>query len=100
MSAEPRSPLPTRARPSLVKDVKGLRQVAGNLNKNRGELDRAMQVLPIKLAKIGRTAINGSFFNFYLCQFQGNIIVPGLAKPITVPYGTDGVFKDARCHLS
>ena len=85
-------------RPSLVKDVKGLRQVAGNLNKNRGELDRAMQILPIKLNKIGRTAINGSFFNFYLCQFQGTIDVPVLG-PQKITYDTSALGKDARCNL-
>ena len=66
-------------RPSLVQDVKHLRSVATNLNQGRDELDRAMQILPIKLKKIGRTAIYGSFFNFYLCQFQGNVSGHGSA---------------------
>ena len=30
-------------------------------------------MLPIKLTKIGRTAIYGSWFNFYLCKFTGQI---------------------------
>ena len=84
-------------RPSFVRDVKGLRGVATNLNKGRAELDRALQVLPVKLNKIGRTAINGSFFNFYLCQFQGNVIAGGQKIPIT--YGTSTFGKDARCNL-
>ena len=41
------------------------------LDKNKAELDRALQVLPIKLDKVGRTAIYGSWFNFYLCEFKG-----------------------------
>ena len=45
--------------------------VAGNLDGNKAEIDRALQVLPIKLNKVGRTAIYGSWFNFYLCNFQG-----------------------------
>ena len=38
----------------------------------------------IKLEKIGRTAIYGSFFNFYLCQFQGNVNLgrPSLPDPV------------------
>ena len=68
------SDLAVGIRPAFVRDVKGLRQVAGNLNRGRSEIDRALQILPIKLEKIGRTAINGSFFNFYLCQFQGNVV--------------------------
>ena len=84
-------------RPSFVRDVKGLRQVATNLNRGRAEIDRALQVMPVKLEKIGRTAINGSFFNFYLCQFQGNVLVGGQTLPIK--YDTSAVGNDPRCHL-
>ncbi len=82
-------------RPSFVRDVKGLRKTAANLNKDRAELDRAIQVLPIKLEKIGRTAIYGSFFNFYLCQFQGNLNLPTGGK-VPIKYEVGG----ARCNLS
>ena len=58
-------------RKPFVDDIKQLRGVAGNIDRNKGELDRALQVLPIKLEKVGRTAIYGSWFNFYLCQFTG-----------------------------
>ena len=60
-------------RKPFVNDIKGLRGVAGNLAKNKGEVDRTLQVLPIKLEKVGRTAIYGSWFNFYLCQFTGQV---------------------------
>ena len=94
--AEQTSDLVTGIRPSLVKDVKGLRQVAGNLNAGRGELDRALQILPIKLTKIGRTAIYGSFFNFYLCDFQGKVDLPtGGSRTITYDIGKPGT----RCNL-
>ncbi len=92
------SDLAVGIRPAFVRDVKGLRQVATNLNRGRSEIDRALQIMPIKLTKIGRTAINGSFFNFYLCQFQGNVLVPG-ATPISFEYGTSAVFETERCHL-
>ena len=52
-----------------------------NLDRNKSELDRALQVLPIKLEKIGRTASYGSWFNFYLCQFQGRVQLPGGVSP-------------------
>lgn len=97
--ADETSDLAVGIRPSLVKDVKGLRQVATNLNTGKSELDRAMQVLPVKLEKIGRTAIYGSFFNFYLCQFQGNVVVPGLA-PIKIQYPAGGLKIAERCNLS
>ncbi|WP_122816287.1 MCE family protein [Nocardioides pantholopis] len=65
----------------FVEDVKQLRRLTGNIAKNKGELDRAMQVLPIKLEKIGRTATYGSFFNFYLCHVGGRIRLPGGIAP-------------------
>ena len=68
--------------------------MASNLNKGRGELDRAMQILPVKLTKIGRTAIYGSFFNFYLCQFQGNVNLPTGGR-VPVKYDVGG----RRCNL-
>lgn len=96
--ADETSSLVVGIRPSLVRDVKGLRKVAANLNQGRGEIDRALQVLPIKLNKIGRTAIYGSFFNFYLCQFQGNVKV-GNALTVPIKYDTSTFSKDARCEL-
>ena len=81
-------------REPFVKDIKELRAVAGNIDKNKAELDRALQVLPIKLNKIGRTAIYGSFFNFYLCEFQGRVSLPaGVTLPVTYETGSD------RCDL-
>ena len=69
----------------------------GNLNKGRDEIDRALQILPIKLTKIGRTAIYGSFFNFYLCQFQGNVMLPdGRERRRS---STTSASRDARCNL-
>lgn len=81
-------------RAPLVRDIKQLRAVAGNVDKNKAELDRALQVLPIKLNKIGRTAIYGSFFNFYLCEFQGRVNLPaGVSLPVKYQTGSD------RCDL-
>jgi phospholipid/cholesterol/gamma-HCH transport system substrate-binding protein len=80
-------------RSPLVDDIANLRRLTANIQRNRGELDRALQVLPIKLEKVGRTAIYGSWFNFYLCQFQGKIKLPGLTVPVTYDTGS------ARCDL-
>ena len=81
-------------REPFVKDIKELRSVAGNIDKNKAELDRALQVLPIKLDKIGRTAIYGSFFNFYLCEFQGRVNLPNnVSVPVKYNTGSD------RCDL-
>ncbi len=81
-------------RKPFVQDIKQLRTVAGNIDKNKAELDRALQVLPIKLEKVGRTAIYGSWFNFYLCEFQGRVKLPGnLNVPVSYQPGSD------RCDL-
>ena len=80
-------------RSPLVDDIANLRKLTANIQRNRGELDRALQVLPIKLEKVGRTAIYGSWFNFYLCRFQGKIKLPGLTVPVTYNAGS------ARCDL-
>lgn len=81
-------------RDPFVEDIKQLRRFAGNVNRNKGELDRALQVLPIKLEKVGRTAAYGSWFNFYLCHFQGKVLLPGGAT-LPIDYNTGS----ARCDL-
>ena len=80
-------------REPFVEDIKQLRRTAEVLDRGKGELDRALQVLPIKLQKVGRTAIYGSWFNFYLCEFKGNVKFAGQDFPID--YTTDS----PRCDL-
>jgi phospholipid/cholesterol/gamma-HCH transport system substrate-binding protein len=95
--AQQTAELTTGIRPGLSKSVHELRQVATNLNQGRDEIDRALQILPIKLQKIGRTAIYGSYFNFYLCQFKAKVILP--SGPLTIPYETYPG-GNGRCNLS
>jgi phospholipid/cholesterol/gamma-HCH transport system substrate-binding protein len=80
-------------RPSFVSDIAHLRAVAKTLDDNKAEINRALQVLPIKLTKVGRTATYGSWFNFYLCQFTGRVVVANQAIP--VDYQTNST----RCNL-
>jgi phospholipid/cholesterol/gamma-HCH transport system substrate-binding protein len=88
-------------RKPFVGDVHELRRFAGSLDKNKAELDRAMQVLPVKLNKVGRTAIYGSWFNFYLCEFKGTVTLPSLVpgqpgKALQIPAYKTG---SDRCDL-
>ena len=85
-------------RKPFVEDIKQLRRFAGNIDENKAELDRALQVLPIKLTKVGRTAIYGSFFNFYLCQFSGKVRLPG-DQQVDVTYPLPGTKISDRCDL-
>ena len=80
-------------RAPFVSDIHHLRGFAGNLDRGKAEIDRALQVLPIKLTKVGRTAIYGSWFNFYLCDFTGQIRLGKNAIPVTYKTGSD------RCNL-
>ena len=86
------------ARPPLTRDISQLRRVAQTLDENSPEIDKALQILPLKLQKIGRTASYGSWFNFYVCNFRGKVTLPGVAQQqITIPidYNTG----TARCDL-
>ena len=89
------SGLVTGIRQPLARDIKELRQVAGTLDRNKAEIDRALQVLPIKLNKIGRTAIYGSWFNFYLCNFKGQVTLPNGTVVDDIKFNTGS----ARCDL-
>jgi phospholipid/cholesterol/gamma-HCH transport system substrate-binding protein len=77
----------------FVSDIHHLRGFAANLDRGKAEIDRALQVLPIKLTKVGRTAIYGSWFNFYLCNFTGQIRIGKTALPVSYNTGSD------RCNL-
>ena len=89
----------TKTRPALVADLEQLRRVTSVLNNGREIIDDTLQIMPIKLKKVGRTASYGSFFNFYLCNFQGGVKVPGqlpgVDRIVRVNYDTNS----ARCSL-
>lgn len=80
-------------RPSLKSDISSLNQVANTLATNtessgQNTLDAVLHRLPGKVTAILRTATYGSWFNFYLCDFQaegqnihGHSGVPSCAGP-------------------
>lgn len=65
------------ARPALASDVDGLRQLAGILNANAATIDRTLAALPDRYATMTRVASYGSWFNFYLCDFDGRVTFAG-----------------------
>ena len=81
-------------REPFVSDIHHLRRLARNLDRGKAEIDRALQVLPLKLNHIGRTATYGSWFNFYLCHFEGRVRLPG-GRSVPVNYNTGS----DRCDL-
>jgi phospholipid/cholesterol/gamma-HCH transport system substrate-binding protein len=70
------------ARPPLKSDIADLNALAATLNKpnNTATFEKFMSTTPGKLETITRTATYGSWFNFYLCRFNGSIVLPTGAK--------------------
>lgn len=68
----------TRARPLLKKDVAELRRLLVILNdpENRAHMDEAFVLLPEMLEKQTRIGTFGSWYNYYLCEFIGGVILP------------------------
>lgn len=90
--AESTSGLLEQSRPAIRTDVKALARVAGNLDDNRSVIDAFLKNFPNKLTTITRTATYGSWFNFYLCDFEGRITLSN-----TVTYTPNYHASAARC---
>jgi phospholipid/cholesterol/gamma-HCH transport system substrate-binding protein len=72
------------ARPPLASDITALGKLSGNLADSRQVLESFLQLAPTKIDSITRTAINGSWFNFFMCSASGYVILP-----VTGPGGTE-----------
>ncbi|MBZ5735233.1 MCE family protein [Nocardioides sp. TRM66260-LWL] len=83
----------------FTEDIKQLRRFADNLDRNRGEIDRGLQVLPNKLNKVGRTATYGSWFNFYLCAVPAVTLPGGLRVELGLPGSGGYKTNQPRCNL-
>jgi len=70
----------TQSRPLLKADVAQLRRLFTLLAKpeNKKYLDYTLDRLPDMLAKQTRIGVYGSWYNYYLCQFQGGIVLPSV----------------------
>ncbi|MEV0375240.1 MlaD family protein [Streptomyces sp. NPDC050636] len=73
---EATSGLIDEARPPLRDDIKELGELTGTLNDNEKTVEGVLKRLPNKLNKLTRTASYGSWFNFYLCDFDGRVVLP------------------------
>lgn len=84
----------TQGRPYLKADVAQLRRMMKILNRpgNQKVLDELLNRLPVMLARQTRTGTYGSWYNYYLCDFSGSIILPDLPN---VP-GLDTVQKNLK----
>jgi phospholipid/cholesterol/gamma-HCH transport system substrate-binding protein len=65
------------ARPALAADIAALGPLAGTLNDNAAVIDRTLAGLPDRFSSLTRVASYGSWFNFYLCDFDGRVTAAG-----------------------
>ncbi|GAB3448515.1 MlaD family protein [Phycicoccus ginsengisoli] len=84
-------------RPSIKDDVAQLQALGADLNKpsNTATFEKFLSNSPGKINTITRTATYGSWFNFYLCDFSGSIVIPSAGPglpavkvPLEKPAGT------------
>jgi len=80
------------ARPAILDDVRELGEVSKNLDESKELVAATLQRMPDKLNTITRTATYGSWFNFYLCDFTGRVILSN-----TVTYTPNYHSDAARC---
>jgi phospholipid/cholesterol/gamma-HCH transport system substrate-binding protein len=62
-------------RPAVREDIRELGEVTKNLDDSEEVVDGVLKRMPGKLNTITRTATYGSWFNFYLCDFTGRVIL-------------------------
>jgi phospholipid/cholesterol/gamma-HCH transport system substrate-binding protein len=68
----------TSGRPAIKADVANLGRLTALLNKpsNTAAFEKFLSTSPRKLETLTRTATYGSWFNFYLCRFNGKVVLP------------------------
>jgi virulence factor Mce-like protein len=70
------------ARPPLAADIKALGDLSSNLADSRQAVEHFLQLAPTKIDLITRTAVNGSWFNFFMCSADGTITLPASPLPV------------------
>ena len=70
----------TEGRPLLKDDIAQLRRLFTILAKpeNKAYLDKTLDLLPTMLAKQTRIGVYGSWYNYYLCEFHGGVVLPSV----------------------
>jgi virulence factor Mce-like protein len=68
-----------QARAPLAADIVALGELSNNLADTGDLVERFLQTAPAKLDLTTRTAINGSWFNFFMCSAGGTVTLPAMA---------------------
>jgi phospholipid/cholesterol/gamma-HCH transport system substrate-binding protein len=66
-----------QARAPLSGDIRSLGDLSGNLADTGDLVEKFLRTAPAKLDLTTRTAINGSWFNFFMCRAGGTVTLPG-----------------------
>jgi phospholipid/cholesterol/gamma-HCH transport system substrate-binding protein len=78
------------ARPPLSADIKALGDLSSNLSDSKQAVEDFLQLAPTKIDLITRTAVNGSWFNFFLCSADGTLTLPASPLPVDPAAAEDG----------
>ncbi|MEV0799869.1 MCE family protein [Kribbella sp. NPDC050281] len=81
-----------QTRVPIKADLDKIRAVATTLDDTQAIWVKTLQNMPGKLNTMTRTASYGSWFNFYLCNFDGNVTLPTGTR---IPVAYDN--NSARC---
>ncbi len=89
------------ARAPLAADIEALGKLSGNLADTGDLVERFLQTVPTKLDLTTRTAINGSWFNFFMCRAGGTVTLPGApldaeGDPVATPFDFDSGAEGCR----
>ncbi|RZU33227.1 MCE family protein [Blastococcus saxobsidens] len=63
-------------RPPLAADIRALEDLSRNVADSGDLVEEFLQLAPTKLDLTTRTAINGSWFNFFMCRSGGTVTLP------------------------
>ncbi len=93
------------ARPSIQGLISGTNQLAAGLNAQEDDVDKVLQTLPKKYEALNRTAMYGSWFQFYLCGLD-IVMGPGhsdnldLSSVSNLPAVNQALYTNMapRCH--
>jgi phospholipid/cholesterol/gamma-HCH transport system substrate-binding protein len=88
-----------QARAPLAADIQGLGKLSNNVADTGNLVEKFLQTAPTKLDLTTRTAINSSWFNFFLCRAGGTVTLPAAGrdgKPVAKEFDFDSGAEGCR----
>jgi len=88
-----------QARAPLAADIQGLGKLSNNVADTGNLVEKFLQTAPTKLDLTTRTAINSSWFNFFLCRAGGTVTLPAGGpdgKPVAKEFDFDSGAEGCR----